>query len=95
MAHTATLTANLTWDWQDWRGRERSEDVELEYTCDADFHIELKSISYGGAEMDDPDLDALLDYVAGEYAPDAYAEWLADRDDYRCEDNTVPPQVAA
>lgn len=88
MAHTASLTANLTWNWQDWRGRDKEADLEVSYTFDGET-IRNWQLNYDPG-FDDAEEQRLIDHIEGEYAPEAYAEWLADMADYRGEDNTVP-----
>ncbi len=76
---TATLYTELTWDWQDWRGRDCEADLCITYTCDADFCVQLKDVQ---GELPDSEWERLEEYVASNIAPEAYAEWLADRADW-------------
>lgn len=75
----ATLKHSMSWDYQDWRGRDRETDLDLTYTCDADGYVRIASINYGGPELDDAELDRIEEYLAENVAPEAYGEWLAER----------------
>ncbi len=77
---TATLYTELTWDWQDWRGRDREADLCVTYTCDADFSVQLKDVQ---GELPDDQWEALEEWIAECRAPDAYAEWLAENADWQ------------
>jgi hypothetical protein len=41
---TANLYTELTWDWQDWRGRDHEADMNIKYTCDADGAVVLTDV---------------------------------------------------
>lgn len=80
-APTAHLTHTLTWDYQDWRGRDREIDVTVEYTI-ARGEIEFGQFTYGGPELPDAEVERICDYIESEIAPEDFAEWEADRGDY-------------
>ena len=74
---TAHLTADLTWDYTDWRGRDRSVDLEIPYTCDADGDVRVLC---GQSDLPFGEWGRICDHIEVEIAPQAYAEWLADAD---------------
>ena len=74
---TAHLTADLTWDYTDWRGRDCSVDLEIPYTCDADGDVRVLC---GQGELPTAEWVRVGDHIEAEIAPQAYAEWLADAD---------------
>lgn len=76
MTPTADLTANLTWDWQDWRGRDHEADIEVFYSFDGEA-IRSWKLNYDPG-FDEAEADRLIDHIESEYAPEAYAEWLAE-----------------
>ena len=94
---TAKLKCSLTWDYQDWRGHDRETDVEVVYTFDG-TDIGLLELNLAPDDFPDSELDALLDYVADMYAPEAYAEWLADCDEHfaevRAPESYIPARAA-
>jgi hypothetical protein len=77
---TANLYTELTWDWQDWRGRDHEADLNIKYTCDADGAVVLTDVQ---GELPDEEFwtlaDYITDYIEANVAPEAYSEWLADR----------------
>lgn len=76
---TATLYTELTWDWQDWRGRDQEADLCVTYTCDADLYVQLKDVQ---GNLPDDQWEALEEWIAETRAPEAYAEWLAECADW-------------
>jgi hypothetical protein len=84
---TAKLTTELTWYWQDWRGRDHEADIEVSYMYDGKTMTEPRLNFDPG--FDDAEMYRMLDYIESEYAPDAYADWLADQD--VCHDSRIPP----
>ena len=74
---TAHLTADLTWDYTDWRGRDRSVDLEIPYTCDADGDVRVLC---GQSDLPFGEWGRICSHIEAEIAPQAYAEWLADAD---------------
>ena len=74
---TAHLTADLSWDYTDWLGRDRSADLAIPYTCDADGNV---SILCGQGDLPTDEWDRICDHIDNQIAGPAYAEWLADDD---------------
>ena len=72
---TAHLTADLSWDYTDWRGRDRSVDLEVPYTCDQDGDVRILC---GSDDVPTDQWYRITDHIASEIAPQAYAEWLAE-----------------
>ena len=75
MALTAHLYTEMTWDWQDWRGRDHEADLNVTYTCDANGAVTITDVQ---GELPDCEFDALGDYIESNIAPEAYGEWLAE-----------------
>ena len=75
---TAHLTADLTWDYRDWRGHDRSVELEIPYTCDADGDVVMLC---GPGDMPPGEWALIVGYIEAELAPQAYAEWLAEDTD--------------
>jgi len=94
---TATLTCSLSWDYQDWRGHDHETDVEVVYTFDG-TDIQLVELNYAGDDLPEGEVDALIDYIADVYAPEAYSEWLADCDEHfaelRAPESYIPARAA-
>jgi hypothetical protein len=82
---TAKLTTELTWQWQDWRGRDHEADIEVTYMYDGKALTD-PVLNYDPG-FDDGEMDRMLDYIESEYAPEAYDEWCADV----CHDAHIPP----
>ena len=77
-APIAHLTADLSWDYRDWRGHDRSVDLEVPYTCDADGNVRILCGSDGLTIWE---WERISDHIEDEIAPQAYAEWLAEDTD--------------
>ena len=75
---TAHLTADLSWDYTDWRGRDRSVDLEVPYTCDQDGDVRILC---GSDDVPRAVWDSICDHIEAEIAPQAYAEWLEEDTD--------------
>ena len=75
---TAHLTADLTWDYRDWRGHDRSVDLEIPYTCDADGKVQILC---GMGDLPVEEWYQISDYIESDFAPWDYAEWLAEDTD--------------
>ena len=83
MNRTAHLSACITWSWQSANGRDHEADVIVDYTYDGDT---IRTYTLGNADgLPEREEEALIDYIECEYAPQDYAEWLADCADHSAE----------
>lgn len=82
MRNLAKLNTTVTLTWENRRGCDRDCTVDVAYTFDGTELRIVETHIVGSDDIDDETFDELLHDAVMEVAPEAYAEWQADRADY-------------
>lgn len=78
----AKLHTTVTLTWENRRGCDRDCTVDVAYLFDGEDLRIVETHIVGSDDIDDETFDELLHDAVMEVAPEAFAEWQADRADY-------------
>ena len=92
----ATLETTVNIKWVNHKGCDRDCDVEVEYDFDGDDHLEIiKARTVGSCDLSSWEFDEAVHEAVADEAPEAFAEWLAERDEWAADARAAESYIQA